>query len=268
MHRFFDKKNNRLVYINKKADGLYWDEQWSKLNIKSALKNSKLDTLVSPTTSRYIKPLKYHRILEGGCGMGQYVKSLQLKGYNPYGVDLAENTINQIKKIEPSLKVSVGDVRKLNFADNYFSGYWSLGVIEHFYNGFEDIVTEMKRVVKPGGYLFITFPHMSWIRRYKAKKNKYRIFEKDETKVKDFYQFALSEENVISFFKKNGFKFIREKKFDGLKGFKDEVDILPSFFWEILQTKNLFSLGVQFILSRLLAPLFSHSILLVFKNQK
>lgn len=42
------------------------------------------------------------------------------------------------------------DVRKLQFADGFFDGYWSLGVIEYFWEGYNEIVNEVKRVIKPG----------------------------------------------------------------------------------------------------------------------
>jgi len=53
------------------------------------------------------------------------------------------------------------DVRKLNFPDHYFDGYWSLGVIEHFYKGYDEIIHKIYRVLHPGGFLFLTVPEMS-----------------------------------------------------------------------------------------------------------
>ena len=56
----------------------------------------------------------------------------------------------ELKKIKlhwPQLDVSYGDVRALEFEDDSFDGYWSLGVIEHFPDGYEDIGQEMTRVI-------------------------------------------------------------------------------------------------------------------------
>ena len=40
--------------------------------------------------------------------------------------------------------------------------------IEHFIDGYDAILSEMYRVIKEGGYLFLTVPSMSIIRKVKA----------------------------------------------------------------------------------------------------
>ena len=61
------------------------------------------------------------------------------------------------------------DVRNLNFDDGFFDGYWSLGVIEHFYEGYERIIKEVNRVIKRNGFVFLTFPSLSFLRKFKSK---------------------------------------------------------------------------------------------------
>ncbi len=68
---------------------------------------------------------------------------MQAHGYQSAGVDFAKETIERVKEIIPKLDVRVGDVRDLQFPDNYLTGYWSLGVIEHFWDGYYDILEEM-----------------------------------------------------------------------------------------------------------------------------
>ena len=83
------------------------------------------------------------------------VYNLDRIGYDVIGIDSAIKTIDKVKKIMPSLKVEYGDVRKTRFQNNHFAGYWSIGIIEHFIKGYFNVISEMKRIIKPNGYLFI-----------------------------------------------------------------------------------------------------------------
>jgi len=147
-NRYYDKKNNRLVYINNKATDEYWDEHWENDNFEKLVR-IKSNKFIETNTNKYLK--KGDKILEGGCGRGQNVYLLQHIGYECIGLDYAKNTVELINKKIPEIDVRLGDVRKLDFEDNSFDGYWSLGVIEHFYNGYDDIANEIYRVLKLGG---------------------------------------------------------------------------------------------------------------------
>lgn len=71
-----------------------------------------------------------------------------------YGADITENA-----KLSGTLAV-IGDARKLPFPDNTFDLVYSLGVIEHFPET-SSAVNEHARVVKNGGHVLITTPHLS-----------------------------------------------------------------------------------------------------------
>jgi len=135
MKRCFDKINNRLIYYGQTSDKDYWDKHWSVHTIEKLYpKNiSKFDYVVN-VSKKYLN--KNSLILEGGCGTGQQVYKLQHTGFKTIGVDYAEKTISTVKKAKPELDIRLGDVRKLNFSNNYFNAYWSFGVIEHFYRVF------------------------------------------------------------------------------------------------------------------------------------
>ncbi|MHB8899264.1 MAG: class I SAM-dependent methyltransferase [Thermoguttaceae bacterium] len=111
----------------------------------------------------YLKPGML--LLEGGCGDGRYVRHFGALGVNVIGVDFAQNTVHKLNAFMPELDVRVGDVRCLEFPDNYFDAYYSGGVIEHFEDGVEPQLTEAHRVLKNGGFFFVTVPHMNVVRR-------------------------------------------------------------------------------------------------------
>lgn len=79
-----------------------------------------------------------------------------LKSCQPkiYGIDLT----NRVKEA-PAL-CAVADCRNLPFADNTFDIVYSLGVVEHFPET-KIAIYEHCRVLKPGGYFFLTTPHLS-----------------------------------------------------------------------------------------------------------
>ncbi len=133
----------------------------------------------------------------------------------------------------------MGDVRNLPMKDESLDGYWSLGVIKHFYDGYDAILREIHRTIRKDGYLFLTFPHMSKLRQIKARKGLYEIWQGNGDLVADFYQFALNEHQVIEEFEGYGFKLIRKQDFDGVKGFKDEIRIGKSWMQAIYDGKTL-----------------------------
>jgi ubiquinone/menaquinone biosynthesis C-methylase UbiE len=264
--KYFDKKNNRLVFEEKRATVEFWDNLWNISDFKNTILSGKNDFFVSRYTKKYIRPEKNKKILEGGCGKGNFVYSLSIKGYDSYGVDYAKETVKHINAVMPELNISSGNVECLNFSENFFDGYWSLGVIEHFFDGYGKISSEMKRVIKPGGYLFITFPYMSPIRKLKTKFNSYPKFEENKFNKENFYQFALDYKKVKSDLEKLGFKLIFKKPFDGIKGLKDEVRFIRYPLRQIYNSKKILLRILSAIISRLFSPFSSHCILLIFQK--
>ena len=268
MKILYDKENRRLVYIGESATPEFWNSHWDAESFKEMIERGKNNRFVLKTLNKYI-PDKKGRILEGGCGRGQVVYCMHVHGYESIGVDFAEKTIEKIKKVIPELDVRVGDVRVLPFPNSYFTAYWSLGVIEHFWDGYHDILEEMRRVLINGGYVFLTFPYMSPLRRLKAKLDLYEEFNGEDKE--SFYQFALDPETVINDFEAIGFKFIGKKSRGGIGGFKEGVSIAKPLLQKLsdYQGKSLWIRGFRYVLDEVLAGLGTgHTIFLVFKNEK
>jgi SAM-dependent methyltransferase len=186
-------------------------------------------------------------------------------GYRAYGIDFAEKTIKRIKQLFPDLKITRGDVRNLPFEENFFDAHWSLGVIEHFYDGFSETIKEMKRTLVSDGFVFITFPHMSILRRLKSSLNIYPIFVDNEKNKQLFYQFSFDENDVIRLFLREGFILKEKKVLDGFKGLKDEIKILRSILQKINDSPTLFSKIIRHFVSYIFSKFSSHIILLVFQ---
>jgi SAM-dependent methyltransferase len=254
-----------LVYIGKKASPDFWDRHWNVKSFKKTVEAQKNNPFILKITKMF---LQKGRVLEGGCGMGGNVYCLHYHGYSAYGVDFAEKTVKKSNRYFPELNITKGDVRNLKFEDGFFDGYWSLGVIEHFFEGYEDILREMKRVIKVGGFIFLTFPYMSPLRRFKTRYGFYKEFKEDTPGLKDFYQFVMDYKMIKNDFERYGFVLKYMKPKDGLKGFKDEVSVLKPVLQMLYDYKgrNRFILVLKYVLNNFLALFAGHGMLLVFEK--
>ncbi|MFK4766370.1 class I SAM-dependent methyltransferase [Desulfobaculum sp. SPO524] len=234
--QFFDHEKKQIIYVKKAASKEYWDELWGgKFDLEKIVP--------SPLTSWVVQQTKKHitagRVLEAGCGRSQNVYSLHRAGYDVVGVDFAPKVVSYVKKHSPNLDVRHADVRKLPFADEAFDVYWSIGVIEHFIEGYDKIITEMDRVLTQGGYAFITFPAMNRLRRLKARLGKYpEVSKATKEQLDNFYQFALEPNDVITILKNHSYSIVEKFYFDGTKGIKDEIPLLGSMLQVIYDGKK------------------------------
>ncbi|NQX43104.1 Methyltransferase domain-containing protein [Pedobacter steynii] len=102
-------------------------------------------------------------VLDAGCGQGRNVAYFLQSGYQVYGVDSSANHIASIKQLaapfsdhSPQDNFRIGAVENLPFKDETFDLVISSAVL-HFANDalhFEEMLSSMWRVVRPGGYLF------------------------------------------------------------------------------------------------------------------
>lgn len=271
MMKIYNPKDKRLEFYQQEATADFWDDHWNTQwqgNTEELAQKViyRKDSLIEGIVNRYL-PGKNARILEAGCGLGKFVYLLTALGYtNTYGVDYASQTVALLNKSFPALKISPQDVQQTNFPDHFFDFYLSLGVIEHFYGGYEKIIREAKRIVKLGGYLAISFPQMSPLRKLKARLGFYPAGTPSPTD--HFYQFAFDPLLVVENLKKEGLVLQEMIFYDGLKGLKDEVALSrpllrrlynyrgPSRFWRRCKNR----------LDRYLKPSTAHMAMLVLKN--
>jgi SAM-dependent methyltransferase len=98
------------------------------------------------------------RILDGGCGLGEWVVHLTNQGFEAVGIDLSRLTIERLRAQLPRQQFACGDIRRMDFPDASFDAYYSWGTFEHFEIGLGPCMLEARRILKPGGWLFITVP--------------------------------------------------------------------------------------------------------------
>lgn len=104
------------------------------------------------------------RVLEAGCGFGQWAFLIGEKGCEVVGIDIARKAIKTAqdyaaKKGVRNCRFCCADLRAIPFRGGYFDYIFSFGVIEHFDDP-SKILSEFYRVLKPGGRVFISVPNL------------------------------------------------------------------------------------------------------------
>ena len=161
-----------------------------------------------------------------------------------------------------------GDVRALEFQDGYFDGCFSLGVIEHVWEGYDAIIKEMYRTLKQYGYAFLSFPCISPLDNIKIMLSGYEIFSGSE-KPHNFYQFALDIQEVKKDCESIGFRCISNQRQYGLSGMQR---VIPAFkpvsewLWAASR-KSIITKTFTVAISCILQPLCGLSAMLVLKKQ-
>lgn len=99
------------------------------------------------------------KVLDYGCGRGEIVYYFSNKGILSIGVDYSTDAISICKntyRFNKNLKWHLIKGHKLPFKENYFDIIFFLDVIEHIYDEeLLKILSEFKRVLKPGGQIII-----------------------------------------------------------------------------------------------------------------
>ena len=260
-------KGNKLIFLGEKATPEYWDQKWQSEDWVKQITRSRNSRYWSGILKKYL-PDKNSRILEAGCGDGHLVDAMKYWGYDAIGIDFASETVKKIKANMPGLDVRNGDVRRLEFPDGSFDGLFSLGVIEHFWDGYHQVVSEMYRVVKPGGYIFLAFPCISIRDRIRIFLSNAKEFTETEMPT-NFFQFALKPESVKRDFEAVGFQSIDIWHIDGLLGLARYSVVFQHLFDFLVELREKSRMARFFTagLNRALAPFCGHGTFLVFKKQ-
>ncbi len=140
----------------------FWASRWdaSGISTEGLRRNAKYLII-----QRYLKnlPRAGTRILDGGCGLGQWSILLAQDGFRGIGMDLCWPTLGRvISSVSSSARFIAGDLGHLPFKKGSFHAYFSWGAFEHDEAGLGASINEGLRVLDPGGLLFITVPYQNW----------------------------------------------------------------------------------------------------------
>ena len=133
----------------------------NQAELKEELQNIDIYLLDQILKGRY-EP--HHQILDAGCGGGRNLFWLAKNNYDIYGMDKKKEALDSLLHsakqlnipIDPS-RLSVGEIHSMEYDSDFFDHIISSAVL-HFaksHQHFEKMFSEMIRVLKPGGSIFI-----------------------------------------------------------------------------------------------------------------
>jgi ubiquinone/menaquinone biosynthesis C-methylase UbiE len=103
------------------------------------------------------------RVLDLGCGLGDFTAALGERGVTAVGCDVAGEAVRRARERRPGLEfVQSGD--ELPFADASFDAVWAGEVLEHVQDVL-GLLAEVHRVLKPDGQLLVSTPDHGPLKR-------------------------------------------------------------------------------------------------------
>jgi SAM-dependent methyltransferase len=99
------------------------------------------------------------RVLEIGCAHGRLYAALRERGFRGAytGIDMADHVIAENRRRYPDAEWDLGSAHHLSFPNESFDHAFAYYVLEHVVY-VEKALSEMLRVLKPGGELMLVFP--------------------------------------------------------------------------------------------------------------
>lgn len=107
------------------------------------------------------------RLLDVGCGEGDFILNSKAKFREYYGVDVSslriEHAEERSKEMGDNIYFYHCDVDKgLPFDNSFFDVVTCIAVLEHVFNP-PNVLDEIRRVLKPGGTFIVQVPNIAWL---------------------------------------------------------------------------------------------------------
>lgn len=105
------------------------------------------------------KKMRAGKVLEIGFGDGYLLQRLSER-YICFGADISKKNVEQMRKKNPRVTFSQLKIdQKMPYHDDFFDCFIASEVLEHMDDkNLDTNIGEIFRVLKPGGFAFITFP--------------------------------------------------------------------------------------------------------------
>lgn len=139
----------------------HYDEKYFK-------ERDHLDVHIGESLKIFTQDNNLKKILDVGCGTGRLVKFLNEQGYKTIGCDPMDSAVIAAQKINKNSKVIVkASAIKLPFKNSAFDLITCISTIEHLTESEGTrFIKEAKRVLTPGGFVFLITPNFNSPLRY------------------------------------------------------------------------------------------------------
>lgn len=120
-----------------------------------------------------ISYLKDGKILDIGCGNGDFLLEMNYLGWKTFGIEVDEKSSSEARA--NGLDVITGEINSTRYPHNFFDVIYTNNTIEHLHNP-EEILNICNTILKPRGTLIIKTCSSQSLAHYVFKKN-YRGLE-------------------------------------------------------------------------------------------
>lgn len=142
------------------------------------------------------------KILELGCGTGIYSLAYAREGYDVTAIDISDKNLNTLREcITDDMTIQALNMNATNLSgleDNFFDVSLVLGPLYHLFDedDINKVISEVKRVTKPGGIVYIAFLSKDYI----TVRNCSEVFDESDRYFDTEYKFINSIEEVFYYF--------------------------------------------------------------------
>ena len=192
-----------------------WDEHWRTY---AAVQHDALSLRWDGILDLVDRRVPIGRTLEAGCGLGKYVLYAADRNAKVVGIDFVAQAVAAVKARRPDAHVAVADLGKLPFGDRVFETVLCLGVLEHFEGGASGYMTELVRVLAPGGWLLVTVPYANLLKRRRATRRGADVVPGDGAAPdgQSFYQYCYSRAEARALVEAGGLEVIHDRRISRL----------------------------------------------------
>ena len=158
MRRLPRRLPNRWDLAKRVSVGTVWDQIYAASRSKTELPHPEIQGVLDLFNRHQVG-----RVLDLGCGTGRHLIAFAREGFDTWGLDSSAvglaSALLRLGEMKLSAHLTLHDMQNLPYPDTFFNALISVQVIHH--NRLEAIrqtVSEITRVVKPGGLIWITVP--------------------------------------------------------------------------------------------------------------
>src|SRR5215469_18189048 len=136
-----------------------WRDVYDQVSVDGAIYRKRLEIVLSWIDELAIP--SGEKVLEIGCGSGRCTVALAQRGYLVHAMDSAAGMVDATHErvsqagMKSSVSIGLGDSHNLAFRDGNFDLVLAIGVMPYLHSP-QNALSEMARVLKPGGFLLVT----------------------------------------------------------------------------------------------------------------
>lgn len=139
-----------------------YDERYYSRGMDSGALGSCAARIAAVTQVRHINArVRPGKMLEIGCGDGSFLEAMAGKGWDALGLDISETAVRMARS-RRDIRVEAGELGECALADSTFDLVVMRHVLEHIPDPVETL-KEIRRVLLPGGLLYMTVPNIASI---------------------------------------------------------------------------------------------------------